>query len=308
MLVFCLPVMAKEPWPSVKKTYGPVTATVAVSSKDIDFGDCVECRITLEYPIDVVLISLPDLINRPGKFAVADARPPETKFEANKMGRTVLWYKLEPALPGRHAIEPQEIRFADRRAGERGGEYRFETPEISIDVRGSVQGEADWAKLKDIRAERRGPFKISWPWVAALLVAASFLAALYIRLIRNAPPAPPMPAHLWADVELDRLLRANLIDKGCVDEFVARLSNILRQYIERRFSLRAPDRTTEEFYLELNASSALNNTQQSSILEFLRRADLVKFAADHPDEKAAALLLDTVRAFVRETRENPHAV
>ena len=41
-------------------------------------------------------------------------------------------------------------------------------------------------------------------------------------------------------------------NKGRIKEFYERISNILRHYIEHRFDLHAPERTTEEFLYELN--------------------------------------------------------
>lgn len=164
---------------------------------------------------------------------------------------------------------------------------------------------ADWSSLTDIRGERHGPIQIPWLWILLALALAAAAFAYYRRAVRRRPPAPPRPAHVTAEIELDRLLRERLLDRGEIERFVTRLSEILRRYIEARFQLRAPTRSTEEFYEDLKSSAVLSVSEQQTVIEFLRRSDLVKFAADRMDSANAMLLLDTVRLFVRQTRDDP---
>lgn len=161
----------------------------------------------------------------------------------------------------------------------------------------------DWSALKDIRGERSGP-----AWIPLLLIALALAAAacaLYRRRRARLRPAPTRPAHVTAEIELDRLLRDRLLDRGEIERFVTRLSGILRRYIEARFQLRAPARSTEEFYADLSTSTVLTPGEQKTVIEFLRRSDLVKFAADPMDSDNALRLLDTVRRFIRQTRDEP---
>ena len=47
-------------------------------------------------------------------------------------------------------------------------------------------------------------------------------------------------------------------EAGRIKEFYQRISDILRHYIENRFGLHAPERTTEEFLVELKPSEVLD--------------------------------------------------
>ena len=58
-------------------------------------------------------------------------------------------------------------------------------------------------------------------------------------------------AHEMAYARLRALVAEKLVEQGRIKEFYERISGILRHYIEDRFDLHAPERTTEEFLAEL---------------------------------------------------------
>ena len=74
-------------------------------------------------------------------------------------------------------------------------------------------------------------------------------------------------------------------------EFCIAVSDTVRWYLEGRFDFRAPERTTEEFLIELKGSSLLMPDQKESLGDFLNYCDLVKFAKFLPaaDQAESAL-------------------
>ena len=60
--------------------------------------------------------------------------------------------------------------------------------------------------------------------------------------------------------------------------FVITVSDVLRRYIEAAFSIRAPERTTEEFLEEASQHEDLKGDFADRLDEFLSIVDLVKFA------------------------------
>ena len=77
---------------------------------------------------------------------------------------------------------------------------------------------------------------------------------------------------------------------------------MLRIYLEERFSLHAPERTTEEFLHELQATELLNDNQKVFLEDFLRRCDLVKFAQHEPTEPELRELLESALRLIDETQ------
>jgi hypothetical protein len=84
--------------------------------------------------------------------------------------------------------------------------------------------------------------------------------------------------------------------------FVA-LSAIVRTYLERRYDIRAPELTTEEFLHEASRGvAALTAEHRSLLMSFLERCDRVKFAGYRPDADESLATLNAARGFVEDTK------
>jgi len=140
-----------------------------------------------------------------------------------------------------------------------------------------------------------------WVLIGAALVAGA--AILFLRRMRERKVAAPplLPPHLAAYAELDRLLAMNLISQGRVKEYYIRLSDIVRRYIEGRFGLKAPDRTTEEFLAEAGASGLLDARARTLVGDFLEQCDMVKFAQYGPTGDEITGAHAAAKRFVDET-------
>jgi len=79
------------------------------------------------------------------------------------------------------------------------------------------------------------------------------------------------------------------------------VSDTIRTYLEERFDLRAPERTTEEFLFELQSSMALLPPQKETLGDFLARCDLVKFARYEPVQSELEELHRCAERLVNET-------
>jgi hypothetical protein len=84
--------------------------------------------------------------------------------------------------------------------------------------------------------------------------------------------------------------------------FAIAVSDAVRVYLEERFTLRAPERTTEEFLRDLQKTSALTPQQKASLAAFLEQCDLVKFARFEPPESALRELHESALRLVHETQ------
>jgi len=140
----------------------------------------------------------------------------------------------------------------------------------------------------------------AWWWVLLALPAA--VAGLVLLRRRRRPEPPPRPAHELAWEALRRLAAAKLLEAGEVERFFVALSAILREYVERRFGVRAPERTTREFLGE--AVDHPNLAEHCAGLErFLELADRVKFARHRPEDSRIQEAVDVTRTFVETTQE-----
>jgi hypothetical protein len=165
-------------------------------------------------------------------------------------------------------------------------------------------------EVEDIR-EVKPPVPIPsvWEWLGPVLIGLVLALAIWLgwrawRRRRGAVPSASVlmiPPHVRAR---DRLREAlGLI--GQPKPFCVAISLALRVYLEERFQLRAPERTTEEFLEELQLSPRLSLRQKESLGEFLTRCDLVKFARHEPGEFALRELFDAAMRLVEETAMEP---
>ncbi|MBQ8126612.1 MAG: hypothetical protein IJ173_12170 [Kiritimatiellae bacterium] len=117
--------------------------------------------------------------------------------------------------------------------------------------------------------------------VAALVVAGLVaLARLLVRRVKEHRMSPIERA--WA--ELDRLIRKGLPGRGKYKDFYVELTMVVRRYVQRKYGIRAPHLTTEEFLREFRSDD---------LRAFLESADMVKFAGveatpEMADEATAA--------------------
>ncbi len=192
---------------------------------------------------------------------------------------------------------------------EDGEETVLAGPELEIEivsVLGPDEEDADIRELKDPIGLPR-----SYRWILYLAAAAAVLAAgaflLYRKFFRREPagppPPPPRPAGEIALEELERIRQADLPGRGLVKEYYSRVSDTVRRYLENRFALRAPERTTEEFLQEMATTSHLTGDQQELVASFLSESDLVKFARYGPTEREIAGVFAAAVRLVEETGE-----
>ena len=144
-----------------------------------------------------------------------------------------------------------------------------------------------------------------WPKIFLILIILIALIIYFIKKRRKQKEAPiqKLPAHEIAYDALEKLYNKKLVEAGLIKEYYFEISNILRHYIEDRFALRAPERTTEEFLHELNYSNSLTTEHQELLKKFLEECDMVKFANFAADEKDAKKVHDVTVEFIEETEE-----
>lgn len=147
-----------------------------------------------------------------------------------------------------------------------------------------------------------------WSAVAVILTAALVIAwTLWRSRGETYLSAPPKPAWEVAFDRLAALEKRGLIASGQYEPYYVDLSAILRYYIEGRFDLQAPERTTPEFLDEVTGKEIFTPEQERFLASFLRQGDRVKFARHEPDAREMEVHFAEVRTFVEETVPNLNA-
>lgn len=191
----------------------------------------------------------------------------------------------------------------------------FEVPPISFGMQsGSIETTpiplivhtlaVDTAKpfrpIKDI-LEVPGSWMDNWPYLLTGLALAGLF--LFFLLRKKSPPKPEKPkpvkgASATALQALQELEKSGLAERGEMKEFFSRASDILRRYLEGRFSIRALEEPTDDLLRDIRKNGTLK-PQAGALQEFFLTADLAKFAKSIPTTAEAHEAIGQARAFIQ---------
>lgn len=276
-----------------------VDVRVTVSPPVIPFHRQAEYVIEVEAPAETT-ITLPEMAGKFGGLAIYG--PPERTREDIARGRVRVRerYVLDPIFIGYYPIAPAVVRVDD--------EHEIEAPSPAIRVRELTEAElmaVEHFEANAGPAELPNPWFRPWVWwtAAGVLVAAlgAGVAVLLLKRLREMRIEPVRPPWETAYDRLRELDAAKYPEQGEYETFYVELSGIVREYIEGRFLIHAPEQTTPEFLSEAARSGALTDAHQRRLARFLKHSDRVKFAQYEPsiDEMERSFVL--VLRFVDET-------
>lgn len=171
------------------------------------------------------------------------------------------------------------------------GPVRFTPPSEREAVTGSMEVEPK----KDLPP-------LSWRlalWAVLALMGAVIAAALIVYLIRyisRRVKEHRMSPIERAWVELDRLVKKGLPGRGRYKDFYVELTMVVRRYIQRKYGIKAPHMTTEEFLSAAKPSDELR--------QFLQSADMIKFAGVEATPETADDATDSARRYLKSDSAN----
>jgi len=142
----------------------------------------------------------------------------------------------------------------------------------------------------------------TWWAVGAGTVVVGAAAAVELWSRRGRRRLPPEVRALRA------LAQQRALAAGHPRDFAIAVSETVRGYLEEKFSIHAPRRTTDELLADLvRDRSGPVAAQQFELTEFLRQCDLAKFAGAALPPARRAAMLDSAEALVRATAAPPPA-
>lgn len=168
------------------------------------------------------------------------------------------------------------------------------------------------AELKEIKGIKEMPF--TWrdaiPYLLIGLVILFMLVILYYWWRRKkqkegevaAYVPPPRPAHEVAFEKLRVLEDAKYWQQGAVKKYYSELTDIVREYLERRYDVQALESTTDEILEGLKKVDFEENLWEK-LKGMLQTADLVKFAKARPNIESHSEYLKDAKEMVRLTKK-----
>ncbi len=290
---------------------GPLTVHILIDRSKITIAETLllEFEATIEPPYEV---QMPSVVKVLENFGIIDWYNLGDRLDANDNIVSRYQYRLEPFLSGTYAIPAFTFEFYDINSPAEEKRHELTTEPIDIEVTSLLGQERAELVIADIEGVLEMPRKSSLRWIWILCTAGVIVAVgvwLYLRRKRVEELVRIFsPAHEIAYVRLRALVKDDLIAAGRIKEFYERISDILRHYIEHRFDLRAPERTTEEFLAELAVTDILAGPDKRDIGEFLKHCDLVKFAKYNPTTEQIQQTFDLVKYFIEKTKSEERRI
>ena len=269
-----------------------VKLSIEADRNKIDYGRSVFLDMTIHSPKGVEVVA-PDLRSRVRGFSLAEQFAQEPDIAKDGTRTDVARWRLVPEpCADEYKIAPFVVELTGAPSFVAGPVY-FEPP----DVREALTGEMEINPTKDFPP-------LSWKlvgYVVATLALAGAIVASIIWLIKFI--ARRWREHLMSPVErawveLDKLMKKGLPGRGRFKDFYVELTMVVRRYVRRQHGIKAPHLTTEEFFAATSASQAFPKESLDALMEFLNKADMVKFAGVEATPEAADDATESARAYI----------
>ncbi|PZX14414.1 hypothetical protein LX69_02427 [Breznakibacter xylanolyticus] len=295
-------------WPQSTARAQNITASASIDSMQIFIGGQINLTLEVSHPqgmavtfpiyADTLAQSI-EVVNR-GKI--------DTLSIENSRIQLRQVYRITSFDSGMHLIPA--IRFMAQ-----GDSSQFvQTREMALKVYNPFE-EVDPEKgIFDIKQPINTPFSWTeliqyWPYAAGflglMLLVALFLVWKYNRKLLTpilGKEKPIDPPHVIALRELERIKEEKLWQKGQEKRYYSDITDVLRHYIETRFTLPALEQTTDEIIQSLRPIESVDNTSLTNLQMLLQTSDLVKFAKHIPLGDENDLSMIHAVFFVNQTK------
>jgi len=185
------------------------------------------------------------------------------------------------------------------------------TPPVLVPVTSLVPADAEGIRdITDLAEFTETPW--FW-WIALFLLLAAAAYWYWNRFLRkdlvedpDVIPEPEDPPWEEAQERLKRLQDIDLSDPELIKPFYIELSEILRNYLERRTRVPALETSTSELLAKLRSAVDQGHVPPDMIAEIQRvlsQADLVKFAGAQPESNVGIDAISQTKTAIDQTEK-----
>jgi hypothetical protein len=285
-----------------------VKVTASFDSTRIYIGDQIHFTVTVDRPVGLLLSTplLKDTLLK--QIEILKEPVSDTTILKDGRMRIVRKYLVTSFDSGFYQVPPVYAEMTSA-----SGIKRYYSDYSPLQVMRVKLTPPDTAqKIFDIVKPYKAPITAGeiLTWLLIVIVAAA-LVWYIVRFVRklkmkkkgeDQPVVNPDPAHVIALRELEKLKEEKLWQNGEVKLYYTRLSEIVRQYLENRYSIQSLELTTYETLNLLKKTGFKEDELFKKLKTVLTGADLVKFAKYKPDATENELNYEYAWDFVSLTR------
>jgi hypothetical protein len=167
--------------------------------------------------------------------------------------------------------------------------------------------------LLDIKKPLEDPLSM-WDWIlmhwiwflTPLAVIIALVLIVYFLLTYKSKKVtkvsqPIISAHQIALAKLEAIQSAQLWQEGKFKQYHSEISEVIREYLEKRYAIHALEQTSDEIFTALRFKT-VSQVNKENLQQLLVLADLVKFAKEIPIGSENEESMKNAILFVNETR------
>jgi hypothetical protein len=274
----------------------------------IRIGDQTKLFLSVHQPVKE-RVNFPKLADTlTGKVQVISGNKPDTLFDKNDRAHATVTqsYIITSFDAGTYTVPPLSF-------GTTGGVLK--TNELTLQV---ISVKVDTTKgIYDIKQPMMVSYTFfdwlrdNWMWVALGIIVILLIGGgiwYLTKRPKNIPVfrevKPVIPAHTIALSKLQQLRDKKLWQQNEIKQYHSELSDVLREYLEKRYQVKTQEKTTDEIFAGLK-HMAIADENRNKLRQILVLADLVKFAKEKPIPAENEQSMDSAVSFVVNTQQAP---
>jgi hypothetical protein len=266
----------------------PVTVATHLDTAIATIGDRIHLRISLNYPPDA-RFEVPQVEDNLGEWTViqqnlSEPRKIKNGFRQDWILELTVFDTGKVIIP---SIPIKVFTTSDSTAAP----LVFETDEASVRVISVLP--PGTTEPKDIKPPFPIRTIIPWRWIIFIVLILAVLLGWYryYRRWKRLQPSAPLeeeylePPHLVAFRKLNELRKGLYKTEDEIRSFHFSLSEIIREYLERRYFIRALEMTSQEIRQAFDLLK-IDGQVVKEFVKLFNRLDMVKFARQIPKPEA----------------------
>ncbi len=282
-----------------------IRAEAKLQQYTIRIGDQTKLFLSVHTPV-MQHVTFPKLVDTiTSKVLVVSTNKPDTLLDQNDrtLATITQGYTITSFDAATYTLPPFSVK-ADTST--------LKTNELTLQV---VSVKVDTTKaIYDIKQPLQVSYtfvdwlKDNWAWVVFPILAILAIAGIFYYLKKRPKKEalikiaePVIPAHIIALNKLNELRGKKLWQQEEVKQYFSELSDVLREYIEKRYMIKTHEKTTEEIFESMRRLE-IKKEDKDSLHRILLLADLVKFAKEKPLPIENEQSLDDAIIFVTSTQ------
>ncbi len=275
--------------------------TLILSNDKISIAENIELVLIAKAPAGSS-ITFEKLEKKFGDFVLTGPEDEETFHDpGSKFLQKSLTLEYEPEMTGEFKIPEFTVKYSNNNKT-----LEIKTKPINVVV-GSQIADIKKAHLRDISgviALKKDYFMWYVTGFIISIVLAVLICIFVIKILKKRARYRAICLPFFTALKsLQKLETSGSIEKGLNNIVCTGASDILRNYIEARFSIVASKCTTEEFLTKISDHSLLINNYSGMLKEFLEKCDVVKFAKYDASMEECHRVIQSCRLFVLQTKD-----